>query len=112
MHICLKEGHTAADQLKAWVHAVEVGMLWSQSNTTTQNKVADDEDEASALIRMAQHHVEEHLPVFVDRMCRVGWNTDGHIMTGVPRALLMSARSADPPLELDGGLAMERRKDV
>jgi hypothetical protein len=97
--------------LKAWVHAVEVGLLWSQSKAVTQEKVTEDEDEAFALIRVAQHRIKEHFPVFVDRMRVVGWNTDGQIMAGVPRALLMSARSAsaDPTLELDG---VERRKDV
>jgi len=90
LHICLKEGYTALDQLKAWVHAQEVGRTYMLRLTV------EDEEEAAAIIRNTYQVVEEHFSSFVDRMRNVGWNTDdGQLLTGSPRGILIFVEKGD-----------------
>ena len=107
LHICLKEGYETADLLKAWVHAVEVGMMWSDSTSSSTA------DEGTDIIPIAYHVTAQHLSSFVDGMRQAGWDTDGRgIMAGVPRTLLISAQDEGFTFPTNGDSAMEARKNV
>ena len=88
LHICLKEGHTPADHLKAWVHAGEIGRMWTQVSLT---EIQNDEDQATAIIRVSYRQVHECFPTFRKGLMDAGWNTvDGALMTGSPKTILTS----------------------
>jgi hypothetical protein len=87
LHVCLKEGHSALDQLKAWAHAAEVGRMrmlgWGEGTT--------EDDEASAVIRAAYGRVEARFAGFVEGMSEAGWRVwEGNLLTGSPEAVLVS----------------------
>lgn len=107
LHICLKEGYTPLDQLKAWVHAIEVGTAYKKPPVSLQG----DEDLAAALLRTAYQEVDRLFSTFVERLRDGRWDIDaGAMLTGTPRSILMSVREGDeaPPGELE----LEARKDL
>ena len=112
LHICLKEGYETADLLKAWVHAVEVGLMWS--DFTSSSSSSSTAEEGSDIIPIAYHVTAQHLSSFVDGMRQAGWDTDGRgIMAGVPRTLLISVQDEEGfTLSTNGDSAMEARKKV
>jgi hypothetical protein len=58
-----------------------------------------DEDEASAIIRVTYERVEKRFLRFVERMHDAGWNTnEGQLLTGSPKAILLSAREDNSTL--------------
>jgi len=88
LHVCLKEGYLPSDQLKAWVHAAEVGRTRMLGEA-----LGGGEDEASAMIRIAYKRVEKRFSSFVERMGEAGWKTDdGQLLTGSPKAVVVSIR--------------------
>jgi hypothetical protein len=85
LHICLKEGHTPLDQLKAWAHAEEIGRVWTEQSM-------DGKDEPQFLIEATYQIVEDHFAAFVKQLRDLGWNLDeGALMTGSPKAIFVSA---------------------
>lgn len=98
IHICLKEGYTPLDQLKAWVHAMETAALWTANSTAREQSSAN-------YIRDAFLTVELYFLPFVERMRQVGWNVDeGALLTGSPKSILLA---------VDGRLdSSEAKKDI
>jgi hypothetical protein len=85
MHICLKEGHTPLDQLKAWVHAEEIGRVWAEPSV-------DDKDDITIVIERTYRIVYNHFPAFVEHMRGLGWDLDdGALITGSPNSVFISA---------------------
>lgn len=89
LHICLKEGHTPLDQLKAWVHSEEIGRVWAEH-------LVDGKDEPQALIEATYQVVDGHFAAFVEHLRDLGWNLDeGALMTGTPKAVFVSVDEVD-----------------
>ncbi|KAJ6470200.1 vitamin B6 photo-protection and homoeostasis-domain-containing protein [Mycena vitilis] len=88
LHICLKEGHSPADQLKAWAHAVEVSRISEQQNSFPQAP--------AELILAAYRTVDVIFAGFLKGMRGVGWNTaEAALLSGAPRAVFVSIEPAD-----------------
>lgn len=84
INICLKEGHTPLDQLKAWIHAMETVKLWTANSAVRKRSSTD-------CIRDALLIVEVHFLPFVERMRQVGWKLDeGALLAGSPKSILMA----------------------
>ncbi|KAJ7249373.1 vitamin B6 photo-protection and homoeostasis-domain-containing protein [Mycena rebaudengoi] len=80
LHICLKEGYNAADQLKAWVHATEVGRM-----LLLQQRASFPRPDPTELILAAHVRVERLFVDFLHGLHETGWNTvDGALLPGFP----------------------------
>ncbi|KAJ7742156.1 vitamin B6 photo-protection and homoeostasis-domain-containing protein [Mycena maculata] len=91
LHICLKEGNSAVDQLKAWAHAVEVGRM-----LLIQQRASFPRPAPAELILAAHRRVEPLFPDFLQGLRNVGWNTaDAALLPGSPRALIVSIEPTD-----------------
>ncbi|KAF8156624.1 vitamin B6 photo-protection and homoeostasis-domain-containing protein [Crassisporium funariophilum] len=84
VHICFKENYTAEDQLKAWIHAVELCQRLS-STTGRANKGIDALD----AIFSTHGTVSQHFQDFQEKLQSVGWNVgDSTLMTGSPVSVI------------------------
>ncbi|KDR76506.1 hypothetical protein GALMADRAFT_210481 [Galerina marginata CBS 339.88] len=96
LHIFLKEGYTGDDQLRAWVHAVEV----CRSRASASRESTRGELEAREILQMADETVTKQLTKFVTEMQAAGWNTDEcAIMTGSPDAVVTRITVEDRHVE-------------
>ena len=85
VHISLKEGYTSRDQLKAWVHAVE---LCRSVAAQTKDSSTKDIGAVNA-IESAYETVESQFPSFLDGMGYVGWDcVDCALLTGTPSVII------------------------
>lgn len=111
LHICLREGYTAADQLKGWAHAVEVGrMVLLHRRRTTPG--LDPPPTPAELVLAAYFRVEACFAGFLRDMGDRGWNTaEAALLAGVPRALIVSLEASDAADEDSDGDQEEARKD-
>ncbi|KAK7050297.1 vitamin B6 photo-protection and homoeostasis-domain-containing protein [Favolaschia claudopus] len=97
LHICLKEGNSTVDQLKGWVHAVEVGKM-----LLLQQRASFPRPGPAEIILAAHRRVDSLFPHFLDGLKTVGWNTsDAVLLPGSPRALIVSIEAVDSNLPLD-----------
>lgn len=81
LHVMLKEGHGPRDHLRAWIHAVEVGMMWRE-RFPREAKLATI-DGVMGVIRGAQAVVKERLEGFTSELWSRGWKEEGvYIVTG------------------------------
>ena len=95
VHISLKEGYTTRDQLKAWVHAVE---LCRNVAAQTKGSSTKDIDAVDAIVS-AYGTVERQFSSFLDGMGYVGWDcVDCALMTGTP-SVVVSELGNDLELE-------------
>lgn len=86
LHICLKEGHTPLDQLKAWAHASEVGRECAARTT----------DDPVSLIESTYQDLEFHFKSFIEHIRGLGWDVEeGALMTGAAVAVLVSAKNRE-----------------
>ncbi|KAF7348665.1 hypothetical protein MVEN_01385100 [Mycena venus] len=116
MHICLKEGNSTADQLKAWAHAVEVGRM-----VLLQQRSASIPRPAPAELILAAHRRVDPIFAngFLDKLRGAGWTVDtadhagSALLPGAPRALIVSIEPTDtdeePQTETETDL--EEKKD-
>ncbi|KAJ6599906.1 vitamin B6 photo-protection and homoeostasis-domain-containing protein [Mycena vulgaris] len=101
LHICLKEGHTPADQLKAWAHAAEVGRM-----LLLQQRASFPRPAPAELVLAGYRRLDPIFAEFIQGLRNVGWHTaDAALLSGTPRALIVSIESTD--LETD----IEEKKD-
>lgn len=99
VHISLKDGYTTRDQLKAWVHAVE---LCRSVAAKTKGSPTEDLEAVDAIVT-AYGTIEHHFSSFLDGMGSVGWDcVDCALMTGTPASVIIS--------ELGNGSQLEDRK--
>ncbi|KAJ7512320.1 vitamin B6 photo-protection and homoeostasis-domain-containing protein [Mycena galericulata] len=97
LHICLKEGNSSVDQLKAWAHAVELGRM-----LLLQQRASFPRPAPAELVLAAHRRVEPIFSDFLSGMRAVGWNTaDAALLSGSPRALIVSIEPADLDEETD-----------
>ena len=98
VHISLKEGYTTRDQVKAWVHAVE---LCRSVATQTKGSSTKDIDAVDAIV-LAYRIVERQFSSFLDGMGSVGWDcVDCALLTGTPSVIIS---------ELGNDLGVEDKK--
>ncbi|KAJ7150836.1 vitamin B6 photo-protection and homoeostasis-domain-containing protein [Mycena crocata] len=101
LHICLKERHSAQDQLKAWANAVEVGRMLVLQQRASFPRAAPAE-----LVLAAYRRVEPIFADFLQGMRTAGWNTaDVALLSGSPRTLVVSIEPTDL------GTDVEEKKD-
>ncbi|KAJ7154551.1 vitamin B6 photo-protection and homoeostasis-domain-containing protein [Mycena filopes] len=95
LHICLKEGHTPADQLKAWAHAAEVGRMRVLQQRASAASSAEPLHATPAELVLAAHgRVEAVFAQFMQGMRAAGWNTaEAALLPGAPRTLIVSIES-------------------
>lgn len=87
VHISLKDDYTTQDQLKAWVHAVE---LCRSVTAKTKGSPTEDLDAVDAIVA-AYGTVERYFSTFLDGMRSVGWDcVDCALMTGTPTSVIIS----------------------
>ncbi|KAJ7093455.1 vitamin B6 photo-protection and homoeostasis-domain-containing protein [Mycena belliarum] len=99
LHICLREGYTPADLLKAWVHAAEVALLLQQQQQRIDKGAAE-------VVLAAYRRLERVFPGFVEGLRGAGWDTTGvALLAGAPRTVIVSIGGKDLP-------DYEARKDV
>ncbi|KAJ7216726.1 vitamin B6 photo-protection and homoeostasis-domain-containing protein [Mycena haematopus] len=97
LHICLMEGNSTTDQLKAWVHAVEVGRM-----LLLQERASFPRPAPAELILAAHRRVVPIFTSFLDGLRAVGWNTaDAAMLPGSPRALIVSIEPTDLETDLE-----------
>ena len=85
VHISLKEGYTTRDQIKAWVHAVE---LCRRVAAQTKSSPTEDIDAVVAIVS-AFGVVEHQFSSFLDGMGYVGWDcVDCALLTGTPSVII------------------------
>ena len=93
LHIILKSGYTLIDQLKAWVHAVELCSMAAHKGDST-DKTDPQDGKALSLIHSSYERTVQHFPDFIARMRIAGWNTiDGALMPGSPKGVLMAVHN-------------------
>ena len=98
VHISLKEGYTSRDQVKAWVHAVE---LCRSVAAQTKGSSTKDIDVVDAIVS-AYGTVERQFSSFLDGMGSVGWDcVDCALLTGTPSVIIS---------ELGNGSELEDKK--
>jgi hypothetical protein len=98
VHMSLKDNYTTRDQLKAWVHAVE---LCQSVSARTKGSPVDDLDAVDAIVT-SYDTVQSHFSSFLDEMGSVGWDCmDCALMTGTPSVIIS---------ELGNGSELEDRK--
>lgn len=103
LHICLKERNSAVDQLKAWAHAVELGRM-----LLLQQRASLPLPAPAELVLAAHRRVEPIFAEFLRGLRNVGWNTtDAALLSGSPRALIVSIEPTDLETETD----LEEKKD-
>ncbi|TFK39310.1 vitamin B6 photo-protection and homoeostasis-domain-containing protein [Crucibulum laeve] len=87
LHICLKEGYTYLDQLKAWTHAAELCRAVTCGRTGDVDRI--DGHDALGVLEASYQQSVRCFSDFVEKLRAVGWNTvDGALMTGSPNAVL------------------------
>ena len=85
------------DQLKAWVHAEEIGRVWPT-----------DHGDMVPLLESTHQIVDDNFTGFVKHMRDAGWNLDeGALMTGSPEAVFISADG-----EFGAQIDEEGKKDI
>ncbi|KAJ7096150.1 vitamin B6 photo-protection and homoeostasis-domain-containing protein [Mycena epipterygia] len=103
LHICLKEGYTPEDQLKAWAHAGEVGRM-----LLLQQRASFPVPAPAELILAAHRRVEPIFADFLQGLRSVGWNTaDSALLSGSPRTLVVSIE----PTDLEETTEFEEKKE-
>jgi len=87
--IVLKEAHTQADHLKAWVHAFEVAMMCRDLRLNSK-KTKGDIDEGVQLIGAAYALIDGTFQTFIERLRANGWRIDeGTIVVGSPSIVVI-----------------------
>jgi hypothetical protein len=85
IHISLKEGYTTRDQIKAWVHAVE---LCRRLTAQTKGSSTSDIDAVLAIVATFGV-VEPQFSSFLDGVGHVGWDcADCALLTGTPSVII------------------------
>ena len=85
IHLSLKEGCTTRDQIKAWVHAVE---LCRRLTAQAKGSSTSDNDAVLAIVS-AFGVVDRQFSSFLDGMGHVGWDcVDCALLTGTPSVII------------------------
>ncbi|KAI0945081.1 hypothetical protein AcV7_001712 [Taiwanofungus camphoratus] len=107
LRICLKEGHTPYDDLKAWIHAQELALAMYRGSPAG-NLTFDERVEA---VRTSYRNVEDLFPSFVEAARAVGWRIDeGGLLAGSPKTISIEYAEED---DADGvPVEKEDRKNV
>lgn len=102
LHICLKTRCTPQDQLKGWVHALELARACATATTGGP----------ASLISASCRGLDDAFGLFIQHMRNMGWDVkEGALMSGAPGAVLVSVSS----IEVESGDdedGLESKKDI
>ncbi|KAF8997499.1 vitamin B6 photo-protection and homoeostasis-domain-containing protein [Cyathus striatus] len=85
LHICLKDGYTLEDQLRAWAHATELCRSISSAGKAKGFNYGNPLD----ALQTSHRWMTELFSEFLENLRSVGWNTaEGALITGSPKAIL------------------------
>ncbi|KAG5653728.1 hypothetical protein H0H81_010983 [Sphagnurus paluster] len=98
LHILLKDGYSAHDQLKAWIHASD---LCQAVSSASSNKEPDDKsDDALSLIQRTLQGSTQGFPDFIENLRGAGWSVeDVALMPGSPKAVLTGVEQTEEVVE-------------
>lgn len=87
IHVCFKQEYSADDQLKGWLHAVEICRLIALKKTPD---LTDPEAAQRALIKSTYEDVKKQYDGFKKKLEKADWNLSEHyLMSGLgPKACL------------------------
>ncbi|KAG1733976.1 vitamin B6 photo-protection and homoeostasis-domain-containing protein [Suillus lakei] len=82
--VCFKEGYGSLDQLRAWLHALEIAAIWStQPMRPTVSEIED-------MVLSTHEMLRKEFSRFMGCLREAGWNIEeGAMMMGSPRSVIM-----------------------
>ncbi|KAG2039290.1 vitamin B6 photo-protection and homoeostasis-domain-containing protein [Suillus americanus] len=85
--VSLKEGYGSLDQLRAWLHALEIAAIWSARHMRPSPGPSEIED----MVLSTHETLRKELSRFMGCMKEAGWNIEeGAMMMGSPGSVIMS----------------------
>lgn len=86
--VSFKEGYGSLDQLRAWLHALEIASMWStrhmRPSVTSPSEIED-------IVLSTHETLRKEFSRFMVCMKEAGWNTEeGAMMMGSPGSVIMS----------------------
>ncbi|KAG2066874.1 DUF647-domain-containing protein [Suillus decipiens] len=85
--VSFKEGYGSLDQLRAWLHALEIAAMWSSQHMRPSPNPSEIED----MILSSHETLRKEFYRFMGYMKEAGWNIEeGAMMMGSPGSVIMS----------------------
>ncbi|KAG2359614.1 vitamin B6 photo-protection and homoeostasis-domain-containing protein [Suillus spraguei] len=85
--VSFKEGYGSLDQLRAWLHALEIAAMWSAQHTRPNPSPSEIED----MVLSSHETLRKEFSRFMEYMKEAGWNVEeGAMMMGSPGSVIMS----------------------
>ncbi|KAK7038849.1 hypothetical protein VNI00_010479 [Paramarasmius palmivorus] len=128
IHICLKEGYTPSDQLKAWLNATEVARmlekqrwdLWDRTLRALRENVVLATPTSEALIATAYQLINDQYADFVKTMHEVGWISTNEsklelsvaLLPGPPESVVLGFIDGEDDYEGDENMVVEAKKVI
>jgi len=82
--VCFKEGYDALDQLRAWLHALEIAAMWNARQTCPTASEIED------IVFLAHETLRKQFSRFTQCLVAAGWSAEeGTLMMGSPGSVIM-----------------------
>ncbi|KIY53481.1 hypothetical protein FISHEDRAFT_68831 [Fistulina hepatica ATCC 64428] len=125
LHICLKEGHTSVDHLRAWLHATELSFLLSDGTRsmvvggdTELDDLQTEPNSPLGLLQRSHERVKAAFDDFVSQMQAAAWDISPVsicVMAGAPPSVVTSVKMGSQVLEHgkrdEDGVVEDHRKE-
>jgi hypothetical protein len=81
--VSFKEGYGSLDQLRAWLHALEIAAIWSARPSPSPSEIED-------MVPSTRETLRKEFSRFMECMKEAGWNIEeGAMMMGSPGSVIM-----------------------
>ncbi|KAG1731112.1 DUF647-domain-containing protein [Suillus paluster] len=88
--VCFKEGYGSMNQLRAWLHALEIAAVWSARPTHPTASETED------IVFLAHETLRKEFSRFMGCLKEAGWNIEEDaMMMGSPGSVIMSPETKD-----------------
>ncbi|KAG2133335.1 DUF647-domain-containing protein [Suillus clintonianus] len=88
--VCFKEGYGSLDQLRAWLHALEIAAIWSARAMRAGASASEVED----MVLSTRETLRKEFSRFLGCLKETGWNVEeGAMMMGSPGSVIMSSET-------------------
>jgi len=88
--VSFNEGYDSLDQLRAWLHALEIAATWNAR--TTSPTASETED----IVLSTHDTIRKHFSRFMECLKGAGWDIEeGAMMMGSPGSVITSAGSPE-----------------
>lgn len=85
--VSFKEGYVSLDQLRAWLHALEVAAIWSARPNPSPSEIED-------MVLSTRETLRKEFSHFIWYVKEAGWNVEeGAMMMGSPGSVIMSSET-------------------